>query len=486
MTVTDAPTVELGTPGGIAPSYAPLVGGPSGYYVEGLEANIDLRFPASALVYDRMRKEDGQVGSVARAITLPILNASRRLVGGRPEVRAFVERELGLDQTEDEEVTGRQRRRREGIVLREHYREALLALWFGFMPFEQVYEVGPAAPGLEDPAEPDRLYAHLRKLAPRMPRTLSQVDVARDGGLKGIRQLAPMTAGNAGMPGAGEVFIPVDRLVMYVNEREGADWHGNSLLRAAYKHWLIKDALIRLGAQIVERNGMGIPFVTYRSPELKAQAVALAKAIRAGAEAGAALPEGITVSIVGVSGSTADELPRVKYHDEAIGRSLLAMFLNLGHDNGARALGATFVDYFLLAVNSVIRNLDETITEHVIRDLVELNYGPDEPYPVLRTDDLTAEATPTAESLKMLADAGLITPDDATEADLRRRYRLPASTTVRLPEVEAEYAPTPPGVDGGDDGGVVLPFQTAASGDQLVDRLASLVEQVTALRALDR
>lgn len=482
MTVSDAPTRELGTPGGIAPTFGGLVGGDAGYYVEGLEVNVDLRFPASAVVYDRMRKEDGQVASVVRAITNPIVGANRRLVGARPEVRAFIARELGLDDTPEDEEQGRRRRRREGIVLRDHYREATLCLWFGFMPFEQVYEVGPAAPGLEDPADPGRLYAHLRKLAPRMPRTLSEVAVSRDGGLAGVRQLAPLGV-RAGYPSAGEVFIPVDRLVMYVNEREGADWTGNSLLRAAYKHWLIKDALIRLGAQIVERNGMGIPFVNYTEPGDRAKALALAKALRAGAEAGAALPPGMSVSIVGVSGSTADELPRVKYHDESIGRSLLAMFLNLGHDNGARALGATFVDYFLLAVNSIIRNLDETVTEHIIRDLVELNYGPDEAYPILKTDDLTAEATPTAEALKSLADAGLLTPDHDTEQDIRRRYRLPAKLEAAPLPVAEEFGPTPEGTDAGDDGVTVLPTAaSAAIGDPLVAQLSDLTDRLTALR----
>lgn len=491
MTVSDAPTNELGSAAGIAPVYsvgAPITGG--GYFVEGLEVNVDLRFPASATVFDRMREEDGQVGSVARAVTYPILSTGRRLVGGRPEVRRFVEQELGL--VADGEEEGRRRRRREGIVFTDHLRESLLMLWFGFIPFEQLYTVGPAAPGLEDPEQPGRLYAHLRKLAPRMPRTLSEVRVARDGGLAGIVQTGVPGARSLGNPAAGDVFIPVDRLVMYVNEREGANWTGRSLLRSAYKHWLIKDALIRLGAQIVERNGMGIPFVNYTEPSQRAKAIALAKALRAGAEAGGALPPGMSVSIVGVSGSTADELPRIKYHDESIGRSLLAMFLNLGHDNGARALGATFVDYFLLAVNSVLRNIEETITEHVIRDLVELNYGPDEAYPVLKLDDLTAEATPTAEALKALADAGLITPDDPTEDDLRRRYRLPAAdlatrrsspAAAAVPPVEEEFGPTPPEADAGDEGGIVVPMPTAAAaGEEYLERVEAVVAQLAALR----
>lgn len=470
MTVADAPRTEVGYPGGVAP----VMGLGAGFYIEGLDTNVDLRFPASTVVYDRMRGEDGQVASVARAITYPILNAKRRLAGDdvRPEVMAFVENELGLNLE-----PGRARRRRQGIVLRDHIREALLSLWFGFMPFEQVYDVGPAAPGLEDPEAPGRLYAHLRKLAPRMPRTLSEVRVSRDGGLAGIVQ-APAYGVTADPRG---VFIPTDRLVVYVNEREGADWTGRSLLRAAYKHWLIKDALIRLGAQIVERNGMGIPIVEYDQPADKAKAVALAKALRAGAEAGGAMPKGLRVTIVGVSGSTADELPRVKYHDEAIGRSLLAMFLNLGHDNGARALGATFVDYFLLAVNSIIGNLDETITEHVIRDLVELNYGVDEPYPTLVTDDLTAEATPTAEGLKALADAGLITYDRELEQDVRRRYRLPVKPEPKG-EAAVEDAAGSPVANVGIPALIDAVDTTIVIEDPLVARLAELVSQVTALR----
>lgn len=486
MTVTDAPESELGYPGGIAPTFTGGLG--PGFTIEGLETNTDLRFPAASVIHDRMRREDGQVGSVLRAIVLPILGTTWTLdkKGVRPEVARFVESELGLNL----EGAARRRRRRQGIVWQEHLREALLMLPFGFMPFETIYDVDVAAPGLEDPEQPGRLFAHLRKLAPRMPRTLTEVRVARDGGLAGIVQ-APN-----GLPGQSVygTFIPVDRLVMYVNDREGADWTGNSVLRTAYKHWLIKDALIRLGAQIVERNGMGIPVVNYRDPADRAKALALAKAFRAGAESGAALPDGMSLSVVGVAGSTADELPRVKYHDEAIGRSLLAMFLNLGHDNGARALGDTFVGIFRNAVGAVIRNVEETATEHVIRDLVELNYGPDEAYPTLKAGSLSEELT--AEALKALADAKLLTPDDTLEAHTRHRFGLPAideSTRPAPPPVAPPMGvPGTPGltVVGADEpvthtptGAPTRPeFTAAAAGDDLVDRVAMLAERVIALR----
>ncbi len=484
MTLADAPRTEVGYPGGIAPTFGTgfgiTGGGSGGYYVEGLDSNIDLRFPASTVPYDRMRREDGQIGSVLRAITHPIISTAWRLVGDdvRPEVMSFVSSELGLEREK-----GQARRRRQGIVWRDHLREALLMLPFGFMPFETVYDIGPASPGLEDPTSPGKLYAHLSKLAPRMPRTISEVRTGRDGGLAGILQAPPMPA--PGQPTAPYgVFIPVDRLVMYVNDREGADWTGNSVLRSCYKHWLIKDALMRLGAQIVERNGMGIPVVTYTNDADKTEAQRMARSVRAGAEAGGALKAGMTLSLVGVTGSTADELPRVKYHDEAIGRSLLAMFLNLGHDNGAKALGATFVDYFLLFVEAIIANVQEVATEHIIRDLVELNFGPDEPYPSLVADDLTAESTPTAEALKALADAGLITPDEKLEGDVRRRYGLPTIDKASRPKPPAPPAdpqvlpfPTPEQVTQTPVGAVP---RSQFSGNPMLDRIAALNERVLA------
>lgn len=451
MPVRDAPTNELGAPG-IA-----TIGG----YLDTWEDTPELTFPGSVKVYDAMRR-DAQVDGILRSITLPIRRTGRRLVGDdvRPEVMALVTDELGLDV----EGQGRRRRRRQGVVLGEVIRHALLMLPFGFMPMEQVYEVGPASPGT--PVGRPGLVAHLRKLAPRMPRSLTAIDVARDGGLQAIRQLVP----RVGAPGWDEVTIPVDRLVMFANDREGGDWTGRSILRSAYPHWLIKQRLMRLGPVIVERNGMGVPVVYYPSDGDKAEALRVATAFRAGEQAGAALPDGYRLELVGVEGTTRDELPLVKYHDEAMGRAALAMFLNLGHDNGARALGDTFVDFFVDANNATAEELDDVLTEYVIRDLVELNYGPDEAYPALVSDPISAESTPTAEALKALADAGLLGPiDEDLYGEVRRRYGLP-----KLAELPGAGDVTELPI-----GGNVLPIPTAAA--ELAQRAAAVAERAAAL-----
>jgi hypothetical protein len=417
-------TTERGAPGQVAFAGIP----------ETWEATPELRWPASVAVYDQMRRSDAQVVSVLRAVTLPVRRTTWRVAGDDtdPRVLGFVEAELGLAP----EGEGRRRRRREGISFDRLLAEALLSLPFGHMVFEQVYAVGP--PAADAPAGlPPRL-AHLRKLGPRMPRTLAGFDLARDGGLDAVRQWVTHPDGRV-----EEVRLPNDRLVVFVNEREGADWTGTSILRGAYKHWLIKDSLLRVGAMAVERNGMGVP-VVYYGPEGNADdALGYAKAFRAGEEAGAAAPDGTyRIELLGVTGQTRDELPLVKYHDESIGRSALAMFLNLGHDRGARSLGETFVDYFVMALGAVIDEIAETVTEHVIRDLVELNFGGDEPYPELVADELTPESLPTAEALKALVEAQVLTPDPELERYIRRRSGLPDLDEEELPPGE------PPGPGG--------------------------------------
>lgn len=417
---------ELGTPGQ----------GAASSWLDQAEDAPALRWPQSVATYDKMRKA-GQVASTLRAYGHPIRRANWRLAGDdvRQVVLDLCVDELGLQPR----GRGRQRRRREGVVFDEVLTAALRYLPFGHAYFEQVYQVGPPAPGLEELGE----VAHLRKLAERPQRTISGFVVAEDGGLQGIKQHVPRRVNAAGAAYTEEVTIPVDRLVAFVNEREGADWAGTSLLRAAYTDWLIADKLRRFGPVAVERNGMGLPVVTYAQAKDRAKALALARAVRMGADAGVALPADMTLSLVGVTGQVRDELPLLKYLDEGIGRSVLAMFLNLGHDDGARSLGDTFVGVFAQAGDACANYVGEVCTEHVVRDLVELNFGPDEPYPELVHDEITGDSPATAQAMRELITAGVITPDDPLEAYTRSRFRLPAAdpTSARHPAPPATVEP---------------------------------------------
>lgn len=441
MAIKDAPVTELGAPG-----VTSINGWPQTW-----ETTPEVTWPTSVTVYDRMRR-DAHVASSLRAITLPIRRNTWRIdqtPDVRPEVVEHVRSDLGINDPDQ----GRQRRRRNGVSWDETLQHALLMLTFGHMPLEQVYAI-------------ENGRAHLRKLAPRMPQTIWKFNLAPDGGLDSITQW--VFDGNTRWR---EQLIPMDRLVFFVNEREGSDWTGQSLLRSVYGHWLIKQQLIKIDAMACERNGMGVPVVTYGEQGNKTEALTIARNVRSGEDAGLAIPEGqYGFDLKGVVGSVRDILPSIRYHDQEIARGALAMFLDLGHDTGARSLGDTFLDFFVLAQQSVVDYICETVTEHVIRDLVEINYGPDEPYPELTADEITADGQPAADGLAALVKAGVITPDERLEESLRDRWGYPAieQSTRSVPVAPVvPVAPGPPQL-------VPVAASGAPTLDELEARLAAL------------
>ncbi|WP_081265075.1 phage portal protein family protein [Prescottella equi] len=376
------------------------------------ETTPELLWPNSVRVYDQMRRQDAQCTSVLRAVMLPVRRTTWRLEpnGARPEVVTLIAEDLGLP-IAGQEATSR-RRARGRFSWGEHLQQALLMLPFGHMFFEQVYRIE------------NRQY-RLRKLAPRMPQTISDVKVARDGGLVGIEQYG---LGHH----IGTDMIPVERLVAYVNEREAGDWLGTSLLRSAYKNWLIKDRLLRVQAQTIDRNGMGVPVYQAGSRDEQEQldrGEEIAQSYRSGNASGAALPYEAKLRLLGVEGNLPDAQPAIDYHDSQIGRSVLAHFLNLGQQTGSWALGSTFEDFFTMSLQTVAQSVADTANQHIVEDLVDANFGESEPAPLIVFDEIGSRKSATAEALKILVEAGILTPDEALERAARADYGLPAKTT---------------------------------------------------------
>lgn len=372
------------------------------------EQTPELRWPLSVQVFDRMRRTDAQVASVLRAVTLPVRRTTWRVDpnGARPEVAEQIATDLGLPLVGSEPIPTRTRGR---FSWPEHLRMALLMLPFGHMFFEQVVRLDDAG------------QVRLRKLGPRMPRTIAAVNVADDGGLVSIEQDS----------GAGTVVIPVTRLVAYVHDQEGGNWLGSSLLRPAYKDWIIKDRLLRVQAQTIDRNGMGIPLYTgAENEESLDKGAQLAQGVRAGDNSGAAIPNSADLELLGVSGTLPDADPAIRYHDEQIARAVLAHFLNLGTQTGSWALGSTFADFFVLSLQALGEQIADVATQHIIEDLVDWNWGTDEPAPKLVFDEIGSKHIATAQALKALTDAGLIFPDRITEEAIRQMFGLPSKDST--------------------------------------------------------
>lgn len=419
-----APTGEIG--------YAHS--GPTGWWAAPDEEQTpELRWPQSVEVFDRMRSQDAQVASVLRAVTLPVRRTPWRIDpnGARPEVVRLVAEDLGLPVVGGEDMP-MPRRTRDRFSWAEHLQMALLCLPFGSMFFEQVYRLDPAG------------MARLRKLAPRMPRTLVAVNVAADGGLVSIEQ---HPASLDGRPPGRPAVIPVSRLVAYVHDREAGNWLGRSLLRPAYKHWLIKDRLLRVQAQTIHRNGMGIPvYEAAEGEEDLANGKKLAREVRAGDESGAGIPHGAKLRLIGVEGALPNADTPIRYHDEQIARAVLAHFLNLGTQTGSWALGTTFADFFTLSLQTVAEMIRDVANQHVVEDLVDVNFGEDEPAPRLVFDEIGSRHAATAEAIKLLIDAGALSRDRPLELHLRQMYGLPA-LDPNTPDPAPDAAPAPAPAD---------------------------------------
>jgi hypothetical protein len=397
------------------------------------ESNPALQWPLSLEVYDKMRREDSQVGSVLRAVTLPIRGAVWMLdpAGASEEVVKQIAEDLGLP------IKGRAPepavRTRGRFSWGEHLRMVLLELVYGHSFFEQVYR-------------PDGDRLRLSKLAWRPPRSIAKIEVAKDGGLVAIVQYGTTTGG---------VRLPVNRLVAYVNDREGANWLGQSLLRTAYKNWLLKDRMLRAQALTVERNGLGVPVYTgapvpvdadegQRDAWLASEKEAglkLATGFRAGEAAGASIPDGSKLELMGVTGKLPDTDAPIRYHDEQIARAVLAHFLNLGTETGSWALGSTFANFFTDSLNAVSAHVRDVTQQHVVEDLVDVNWGPDEPAPRLVFEPIGSQHPLTAEGIKALFDAGAIRPDDTLEAFLREYFSLPVSDPETARPAPTDTAP---------------------------------------------
>lgn len=419
---------EVGKTGDLTPRYVSLTSPAKEWEAVQNEVNPDLQFPDSVAYFDRMWRTSSQVRSTLKAVTLPIIRAGWRLEanGASEQLVANLRPEIGLA-APGESIA---RRRRAGIEFRRHMTEATTtALRYGFAPFFQQYEVGDPLPGQ---AGLDRV-AHLRKLSPRPPRTVERIVSSEDGGLAGIYQ----TSNDPDH--VEDVFIPVRDLVLYTIDKEGADWYGQSVLRGAVKDFAYAEKLELIQAQSGERNAMGVPAIPY-DPRVvgdQERAEQTSQDWGAGAAVGFAYPNTVQPpSLIGVSGSTMNLLPVVQDHRQQISKSVLAMFLDLGHDAGARSLGESFLDVFTLALQTYAEQLAEIFTEHVIRDWVDINYGQDEPYPILVPGNLSENRGVTAEALATLANAGVITADPELEKYIRQNLGLPEKAADTGDDIE--------------------------------------------------
>jgi len=371
--------------------------------------NSALAAPTLYDEYDKMRN-DGQVKAALTVIKLPLLNADWSVEPASDTaqdrmIAEFIEEDLMNGMT---------------ISWPDFLRQALLMLDYGSFCFEKVWRLGE-----------DGL-VHLRKLAPRMPKTVLFWLVDETGGLAGIKQAAPSAS-----LGLKIVDIPVEKLLVFVNDLEGSNYRGISILRSAYKHHYYKDNLYRVQAIAIEKRAMGVDVGTLqgeaRTDEHKDKLERSLMGLHAH-------EKGFMVEVeeqykyrleTGTGGRLLDPQEAIEHHDLRIVRSMIAEFVAMGAGStGSLAMHRDKTSYLLLALGGIANYICETVCKHLIRQWVDYNWPGVTEYPHLRYSRLEQrDVAVFADAVQKLTTSGALTADPTLEEEAR--------SLLSLPELEA-------------------------------------------------
>jgi phage gp29-like protein len=392
-----------------------------GYLLTNLGADEylpELSFPKCIQVYTRMRRSDATVQALELAITLPIRATDWDVQPASDDPTAKEAADLvydnlfgGMTHTFD-----------------DFLRDALLALFYGFVVFEKVFE------------ERDD-YIVWRKFAPRHPQTIERFLFDETGGLAGVRQVGLDPQGRF-----RQVDIPIDKLLVFIWRRELGNPYGVSVLRAAYKHWFLKDLAYKLQAIALERWAVGIPVGKVpagTSEQDKQTFLQMLEAMRGHERAAMVLPEDYSVELIGAeAGQRANQafVEAIQHHDTMIVKAVLAQFLNLGTgDVGSWALSRDHSQLFLMGLNSVAQWFADHINRYAIPQLCRLNFGEDfTDFPELTFADLrlVLQREVLAEAIGKLVQVGILTPDRSLQEWVRDVFDLPPLPEEQPEEVE--------------------------------------------------
>ena len=376
--------------------------------------NPDLMPPQCYDVYDKMRMSDGQVRAALSVVKLPILRAHWQVEPASDSandraVAEFIEEDLDSLSTS----------------FISTLRQILLMLDYGSMLFEPVWYVG------------DDNVIHLRKLAPRLPRSIVQWLVDENGGFAGVKQGVIKTTGYT------QVNIPASKLCLFVNEQEGANFRGTSMLRAAYKHWYYKQGLERIDAIANEKRGIGVDIGTIKAGTQADKATLKASLERSlmtlhGHEKQYIIEDeenyAYRLETGGARGGGNAVMTSIEHHDLRILRSSLVEFLGMGSGStGSLAMHKDKSSLFLMLLEAIADNVADTLSSYLIKPWVGYNW-PVTAYPRYKYSRLdTRDTAALATAINQLVSAKTLTPSPDTEKEIR--------VLMDLPELEAGIAP---------------------------------------------
>ncbi len=354
--------------------------------------------------YD-MKRADGTIRGALRAVKTPIL-AARWFVESATDsaldknIAEFVQTNLF------EELS---------VPWSRIVEDALLMCDYGYFPFELVFE-------------PDKNKLKLKKLAPRHPMDIRQFIWDDHGGINGVT-MEEMQPGFNDFNYQGitynttPVYIPIEKLVIFVFEQEGGDLRGTSILRSAYKHYYYKDTLYKIDAIQKERHGIGIPIIKLPpgfSVADRNLAEDLGRNLRTNERAHIVMPANWEILFADLKGQPVDCLKSIEHHDMKIKSNILAPFMDEAN------VKPDTLDVFYKSTRYIASTVCDTFNHFVIPKLVDFNFTRGK-YPRLRVRRIGEweDVRTMSFAFRNFVGSDAIRPDDELEKFLRTELDLP-------------------------------------------------------------
>jgi len=325
--------------------------------------------------------------------------------------------------------------------------EALSMLVFGWS-FAEIVLKRRGGPDEKDPTKRSRYTdgrIGIRKLAPRAQETLVRWEMQEDGGIAGWWQQPPT--------GGGQVFLPIERGLLFRTQARKNNPEGRSILRNAYRPWFILRTLENVEAVGMERELAGLPVVSIPARYLTSDEAAdvivrqayetIAKQLKFNEQGGLVIPSDtfpdaggnptsipmVKVELLSSGGQRSMDVDKaIRRHQGNIARSVLADFLMLGQgDKGSFALSANKTDLFLGACQTFLDQIATVFNRHLTPRLWRANGLSGDTYPkVVPGQVKPTDMTALADYLHKLAAAGAtLWPDEDLDRYVREAGGLP-------------------------------------------------------------
>ena len=174
--------------------------------------------------------------------------------------------------------------------------------------------------------------------------------------------------------------LPIDKFIIYTYMPAYELPHGQSDLRAAYKHWWSKEIIQKFWNMYLEKFGMPTAKGAYRRGMPKDQQDELLRVLdKIQQETAIVVPEDVQIELLEAQrGGEAGYRDAIEFHNKQIAKAILGQTLTSdeGTRVGSMALGRVHLDVLGFYLEKLKRDLEETvIREQLIRRLVDFNFA---------------------------------------------------------------------------------------------------------------